>query len=255
MGNPNSFYFYADDTAWIDLRNDGGNLIADAIKLVPVPPTQGNPLIIDNMDAGFANNNWYERGFLDMQDEDTLYHNSISKVPFFVSSGCQTGDYMACYKYDSVYENLTSAISNDLGLLYGMAHSGLMSFTSAISYPKGEDFRNFTMTLAGKDSRGQPNTFGDAMLTKCNSLIDVPMVLIGAGTLRADSTAYVPYGTQEVTIENQQISNTVTYSDAGELVWLQNFNVTSTGNCTVIGKEVRIYAESDLQGTVDIKAQ
>jgi hypothetical protein len=254
-GNLANFTFNDNDTAWIEPSVDAGNLIADAVMLVPT--AGGSPIIIDNSDLGFASNNWYDRSFLDMQDEDAVNHNSISKVPFFISSGCETGNYMCCYDPADVSHNnfeTSPHVENCLGLLYGMAHSGLISFTSAISYPEGEGFDNFTIALAGKDSHGQPNTFGNALLAKCNNDIGIPMVLIGAGTLRADSTAYVPYGIQEVTIVNQQISNTVTYSDPGKLVWLQGLNVTSSGNCTTVGKEVRIYAESDLKGAMHITA-
>lgn len=38
----------------------------------------------------------------------------------------------------------------------------------------------------------------------------------------------------------------------GELVWMENFTVTSSGTCNVQGGEVRIYPESDLQGEVHI---
>ena len=191
-----------------------------------------------------------------MQDEDPIYNAAYSKVPFFVSSGCQVGNYMGCYDYDSIYQNLTSTISNDLGLLYGMAHSGLISLTSAVDYPgyQGAQFTPFTTTLAAKDINGQPNTIGDGVLNQSNANLSNPYVFIGAGTLRADSSAYVPYGTQETKLIDLQISNTVTYSYPGNLIWLENFNVTSSGNCTINGKEIRIYPESDLNGEVHVTA-
>jgi hypothetical protein len=238
---------------------DDSNLIADAVRLVRT--SDNYTITIDNTDPGFMSNNWYDRAFLDMQDEDTVNHNSISKVPFFVSAGCEVGNYMGCYDPTDTYHQTFETsphVENCLGLLYGMAHSGLISLTSAISYPGCEDnpFTPFTTSLTGKDSYGQWNTFGKALLAQYNSgNIFIPLVFIGAGTLRADSTAYVPYGTQEVTIANQQISSDTTNSDPGDLIWLQGLNVTSTGNYTAVGKEVRIYPESDLKGTVDIKTQ
>jgi hypothetical protein len=257
-GNPGIFTFNDGDTAWIQLMVDGSTLIADAVRLVRTTDSLTTYYTIDNADFSFASNNWYERAFLDMQDEDMAHHNSISKVPFFVSSGCETGNYMDCYNPDDIFETLETSpyIENCLGVLYGMAHSGLISLTSASEYTGGDNsFNYFTQTLAGKDKFGLPNDFGNALLAKCNNDVinNTPMELIGAGTLRADSTAYVPYGTQEVMLDSQQVSTTVTYSDSGKLVWLQDLTVTSTGNLTVLGKEIRIFAESDLQGTVDIK--
>jgi hypothetical protein len=68
------------------------HLVADAVKFAG----PGDTTVVDNLDPGFASDNWYDRGFLDMQDEDPVYHAAYSKVPFFVSSGCEVGDYMGC---------------------------------------------------------------------------------------------------------------------------------------------------------------
>jgi hypothetical protein len=135
-----------------------------------------------------------------------------------------------------------------------MAHSGLISLTSAISYPgNGNFFSPFTMKLAGKDNRGMPNTFGDALVDQYNiGAYIIPLSLMGAGTLRADSTAYVPFGALEIKLTDQQITGTFNHTYPDTLVWLENFNVTATGNYTVVAKEVRIYAESDLKGEVHI---
>jgi len=265
-GNLADFSFNDNDTAWIEPQADAGNLIADAVMLVPTGG--GSPIIIDNSDPGFASNNWYDRAFLDMQDEDMVNHHSISKVPFIVSSGCDVGDYMGCYDPADWYHEIFQTsphIENDLGLLYGMAHSGLISLTSAISYPGGSVnlFSPFTSELAGKDCHGQPNTFGDGLIAQYNTTVpsystndfNIPLVLIGAGTLRADCNAYVPYGTHMTSLIDMQITGTYSHSFPDTLIWMQNSSVTSTGNCALSGKEIRIYAESDLQGAVDILAQ
>jgi hypothetical protein len=78
-------------------------------------------------------------------------------------------------------------------------------------------------------------------------------IFIGAGTLKA--SAYVPYGTTMQTFNGVTISTTgQLYNYPGQLIWLENFTVTPTGGLTVQGKEVRVYAESDLNGSVDLKS-
>ena len=283
--------FIAGDTAWIWISNEpppypqfpqydsiyhadtAGYFIADAIMLAPVPGQCSgcDTIIIDNSSLGFTSTNWKDRSFLDMQDEDGAYHNAISKVPFFISSGCLVGDYTGCYDTsDWLHEYLSAPTLNCLGQLYGMAHSGLISLTSAISYP-GASYQNsfapFTSKLATKDGKGLASDFGSASLAQYNSGNDmlcgewgypcynIPLSLFGAGTLRDDSTAYVPYGTLEIQIMNQQISGTFSHTYSDSMVWLENYNVSPTGNCSISGKEVRIYAESDLRGTVDVSSQ
>lgn len=137
-----------------------------------------------------------------------------------------------------------------------MAHSGLISLTSAISYPGGlgNEFYPFTQTIASKDVGGMPNTAGDALRAQYNHKVPnyppppdsiyenfgLIYSLIGAGTLRPDSNAYVPYSTLEQQVINITINNITNYIYPGDLIWMQNFTVTSTGNCTVQGNEIDI---------------
>jgi hypothetical protein len=271
--------FIAGDTAWIWISNEpppypqfpqydsiyhadtAGYFIADAIMLAPVPGqcTGCDTIIIDNSSLGFTSTNWTDRAFLDMQDEDVSYHNAVSKVPFFISAGCLVGDYTGCYDTtDWLHEYLSVPTLNCLGQLYGMAHSGLVSLTSAISYTgyQSNQFTRFTSKLASLDTYGLPCTFGSALLDQYNrGASNIPLTLFGAGTLRADSTAYIPYSTLEIQLINQQITGTFSHTYSDSLVWMENYNVASTGNCTVSGKEIHIYAESDLKGSVDVSAQ
>jgi len=271
-GQPGGFYapaagagpysFNAGDTVCVYLSIDGyltpGDLIADAVKLTP---TTGTPIIIDNNDRGgsntvFTSNNWIDRNFLDMQDEDPVNHAAYSKVPFFINSGCGVGNYYAaCYDPNDFTNNtLTAEIDDNLALLYGMTHGGLISFTSAVSYPARENnasyysWSTFTSTIAGPSK-----TFGDGSLALANETPAIPYVLIGAGTLKA--SAYIPYGTTMQTLAGITISTTgQLYSYPGQLIWMEDFTVTAAGGCTVQGNEVRVYAESDLKGEVDLKS-
>jgi hypothetical protein len=77
-------------------------------------------------------------------------------------------------------------------------------------------------------------------------------ILIGAGTLKAP--AYIPYGTSKQNICCVAVTTTGnTYSYPGNLVWVEDFNVATSGGCTIQGREVRVYSESDLKGEVDLK--
>jgi hypothetical protein len=193
---------------------------------------------------------------MDMQDEGDD-HKAFSKVPFIVSAECEVGGYFNCY--DTV-TTLSGEIFNDLGLLYGMGNNGLISLTSTKDYWGSEidPFYPFTNTLNAVNYFGLAATMGDGMRSIfnaygiCGPPSNENYVLIGAGTLKA--APYIPYGMQMQQLSGGNIENTDTCNYSGQLIWLQNFNVASTGNFTAIGKEIRIYAESDLKGEADIKA-
>ena len=189
-----------------------------------------------------------------MQDEDPVNHAAYSKVPFFMSSGCGVGNYYeACYNTsDFTNQTLTIQVNDNLALLYGMTHGGLMSFTSAISYPGDEhspgEWPTFTSTIADP-----LKNFGDGSLAAANAFSSNPYVLIGAGTLKAG--AYVPYGTTMQTLAGITVSTTgYLYNYPGQLIWMEDFIVTATGGCLVKGNEVRVYPESDLKGEVDLQS-
>ncbi len=196
------------DAVWFD---DGSSSVPTA------------PFVVDDTDDGFRCNNWVERSFLSMRDD-----GGPSKCHFFLEAACQ----ICAYNW-----------LDNLGLLYGMGHEGLIMMGNA--YNNSEDFPVYTRSL------GAGETFGEAFrrfaegdnaqsgFTEYNEAF----VLFGAGTLKA--APYYPYYEHvdfapsgylaDGTVKTEYIKNDATFED-GDII--NNAEITVKA-----GHEIRILPE------------
>ena len=117
--------------------------------------------------GGFRLKNWYNRSFCDMQDEP----GGQSKVLFFEGIACKICNY---------YE------PDNLGLLYGMGHAGLIMLGNSYDNSAGNDYTEYTERLRDGDSFGEAYLFyanRDFRLRHFND----NFILFGAGTLKTKS--------------------------------------------------------------------
>lgn len=203
----------AGDAMIIFLSANGcfGDVIADAVWIRNT--TNSNyDIFIDNNDIysgdkGFWTNDRVNRSFESMQDERSD-HKAFSKVPFFITNACHINNFAF------------SSIDN-LGNLYALGHSGLISLGTSNNNHAGRTYDVFMKDIA------QGKSFGEAFLDQVNDGFWIGNVyaLLGAGTLRAQP--YIPYNTYG--IENQNIS-TPKVSSYTRPCKISNVTITETGS-------------------------
>ena len=113
---------------------------------------------------GFRCANWYNRSFCDMQDD-----GGQSKVLFFEGVACQISNFL---------------VDDNLGLLYGMGHAGLIMIGNSFDNYDDNDYTIYTSQL------GNGFSFGEAYRDYANRDFDAAndnFILFGAGTLKAFS--------------------------------------------------------------------
>ena len=125
---------------------------------------------INNRGAnGFRLKNWYNRSFCDMQDE-----GGQSKVLFIEGIACCISNYLT---------------DDNLGLLYGMGHAGLIMMGNSFYNWSDNDYDVYTEALG---PTGGEKSFGEAYLDYANrDFIDDDVrdnfIMFGAGTLKSSS--------------------------------------------------------------------
>jgi hypothetical protein len=213
-----------------------GDRIADAVRFISTDGTVN--IIVDDADptsytdidnnpsgifttTGFLTDDEVLRAYEDMGDEPGGGGNSKSQ--FFLTNACGINNFISTHPPSDKDPNFGSAISKNLGNLYGLGHNGLICMGAADDDHPGDNKAPFTTALRdGKD-------FGEAYIAQQNSHWNYPFyTLLGAGNLRAQP--YVQYGTyieQPRTITGNE--STSTYAP----VLIQDVNVNWPGNWTV----------------------
>ena len=268
---------YFHDTAYYDTTSrdtvkkkyetpTSGNVIADAVMFrstnYPTIPDEiincnTQPYIPDDAQinqpygifaaTGFYTSDDVGRGFEDMQDEDTINHLALSKVPFFLSACCETNWFTK---------------TNCIGNLFALGHNGLISMGCAtIDYMLNNNDSSFTTTLnKGKD-------FGQAFLAQAQSEFNsIIYTLLGAGSLKAQP--YVQFGTTGYYFQTFSAGTSITQNSP---ILLDSVTITANGgnvsvlSTTTAGAPLGTHAEVVIQpethiyppsagNTVDIKA-
>jgi hypothetical protein len=215
----------------IAANGQDGDVIADAVRF-----KCANPAVDDRLDnvepttnpggaggnaifstPGFFTDDWVDRSFISMQDEDNTNHRAYSKTPFYLAS--------ACYNNDFIYINSLCSIDNT-GNLEALGHNGLICLgTSSDGNPDAYNDPYINTLASGKD-------FGQALVAQAQAHTSFYgyslFCLLGAGTLRAQP--YVQYGTEKE--ENKTVSTTVTKSSTNPVL-IRGVTVSSSGNYTV----------------------